>query len=243
VSPARVAGACDEVPSDPGPDRPPAPAIRDVDELPVTAVSGARAGTVLSPGTVPTVAPSTAVTGATARWTTWLTVAPTPWLAPGPVPWAAPGPAAAFAPPAADAPVAGDLVAGTPVAGAPVAGAPVAGAPVAVAGRPVRVTFRQAALAMPSRAPASVQMSPGIPVGVAWAPPRLAARAAPPPPPLEASATPDRPPAVAARPAVSVSTAVFAVHDAHGRMGTPWETDARVSDAPGDGEPSVEHRA
>ena len=38
------------------------------------------------------------------------------------------------------------------------------------------------------------------------------------PPPLAARATSDRPPAVAARPAVSVSTAVFAVHDAHGRM-------------------------
>ena len=45
------------------------------------------------------------------------------------------------------------------------------------------------------------------------------------PPPVPARATPDRPPPAAAKPAAS--KAVFAVHDAHGRMGTlVWDTDA-----------------
>ena len=102
---------------------------------------------------------------------------------------------------------------------------------------------------MPSRAPASRQTSPASAVwAVTWpepiAPPR-AARAGPPPRaagaalppraaeaalPVAARATPAPlpeaaqavlPTAVAARPAASENTAVFAVHYAHGRMGTP----------------------
>src|SRR5712691_7853641 len=88
------------------------------------------------------------------------------------------------------------------------------------AGRLAVAPPRQSARAMPRRAPALSQTLAGMLTG-ARSLLLLSTEALPEVllPPVPARATPDKPPPAAAKP--TASRAVFAVHDAHGRMGTP----------------------